>query len=78
VNRLNPTAVFLIALVVVLTAFVVPGPVGGMLLLLVAALAGALLLGSWTTLPAGGRTLRVGVLALLVAIGLYRILAGVA
>jgi hypothetical protein len=74
VNRLNPTVVFLVACVLVLVALFVPGAVGGVLLLLVAAVAAALLFGTWQRLPLVGRVARLVVLALLVVMAIKRFL----
>ncbi len=74
VSRLNPTVVFLIAAALVLVALFVPGPVGGVLLLLVAAVATALLVGAWERLPLVGRAARLVILALLLVMALKRFL----
>jgi hypothetical protein len=74
VNRLNPTAVFLASTIVVLAALFVPGPVGGVLLLLVAAGAAAMLVGTWHRLGSAGRAARLAVLALLVVLAAQRFL----
>jgi hypothetical protein len=73
VTRWNPTTVFLASTVVVLAALFVPGPVGGVLLLLVAAVAATLLTATWHRLPLVGRAIRLVVLALLVIAALRRI-----
>jgi hypothetical protein len=73
-NRINPTGIFLATIVLVLAALFVPGPVGAGLLLLLALVAGALLLGSWQRLPAGGRVVRLAVVALLVVFAVSRLL----
>jgi hypothetical protein len=72
-NRLSPTAVFLITIALVLGALFVPGPVGAVLLLVLAVAAGALLLGRWQRLPAGGRMIRLGAVALLVLLAASRL-----
>ena len=72
-NRLNPTAVFLVGLVVVLVALFAPGPVGGVLLLLLAAGTAVMTIGAWHRLPLVGRGARVVILALLVAFALKRL-----
>jgi hypothetical protein len=72
VNKLNPTVVFLVGTVIVLAALFVPGPVGGVLLLLVAAVAAAVLMGTWNRLPLVGRAARVVILALLVVMAFQR------
>ena len=71
-KRPNPTVVFLVATVLVLIALFVPGPVGGVVLLLVTAVAAALLFGTWDRLPLVGRVARIVVLALLVVMALKR------
>jgi hypothetical protein len=72
--RPNPTMVFLATIALVLAALFVPGPVGGVLLLVLAGLATALLLGSWARLPATGRALRLFAVGLLVLIAATRLL----
>jgi hypothetical protein len=74
VKNVNPTAVFLAGMVIVLVALFVPGPVGGVLLLLVAAVAAALLMGTWHRLPLVGRGARLVILALLVIMAVKRFL----
>jgi hypothetical protein len=73
-NRLNPTAVFLVGLVVVLAALFAPGTVGGVLLLLLAAGATVMTIGAWNRLPLVGRGARLVILALLVVFALKRLL----
>jgi hypothetical protein len=72
-NRLNPTVVFLVGTVVVLAALFVPGPVGGVLLLLVAGLAAVMTMAIWSRLPLVGKGARVVILALLVVFALKRL-----
>jgi hypothetical protein len=74
VNKLNPTVVFLVGTVIVLVALFVPGTVGGVLLLLVAAGAAAVLMGTWYRLPLVGRAARLVILALLVVMAFKRFL----
>jgi hypothetical protein len=74
VKNVNPTVVFLVGTVIVLVALFVPGPVGGVLLLLVAAVAAALLMGTWHRLPLVGRGARLVILALLVIMAIKRFL----
>ena len=71
-NKLNPTVVFLVGTVIVLVALFVPGALGGVLLLLVAAVAAALLMGTWHRLPLVGRAARLVILALLVVMAVKR------
>ena len=73
-KNVNPTVVFLVGTVIVLVALFVPGPVGGALLLLVAAVAAVLLMGTWHRLPLVGRGARLVVLALLVIMAIKRFL----
>ena len=73
-KNVNPTVVFLVGTVIVLVALFVPGPVGGALLLLVAAVAAVLLMGTWHRLPLVGRGARLVVLALLLIMALKRFL----
>jgi hypothetical protein len=72
VKRVNPTAIFLISLVLVLAALFIKGPVGGVLLLLIAAGAAALLVGSWNQLPLTGRIARLAVLGLILVAAVSR------
>lgn len=69
-NRMNPTTVFLAGTVLVLIALFASGTVGGILLLLVALVAGAMTMGVWPRLPLVSRGARLVVLALLVAFAL--------
>jgi hypothetical protein len=71
--RLNPTAVFLAALVLVLVALFAPGAVGGALLLLIAAGLGALLVTTWPVQSPRTRALRLVTLTVLVAVALVKI-----
>ncbi|WP_422773752.1 DUF6703 family protein [Plantactinospora sp. WMMC1484] len=72
--RVNPTAAFLGALVLVLVALFAPGIVGGALLLLLAAGLAALLVTTWPVQRTATRTLRLLILTLLVAAALMKIL----
>jgi hypothetical protein len=74
VKNVNPTVVFLVGTVIVLVALFVPGPVGGALLLLVAAGAAVLLMGTWHRQPLVGRGIRLVILALLVIMAIKRFL----
>ncbi|MCW3816754.1 hypothetical protein ONA91_20115 [Micromonospora sp. DR5-3] len=72
--RLNPTAVFLATLALVLVALFAPGPVGGVLLL---ALAGGLvwlMSVTWPVQRPGTRVLRLVILTLLLAVALAKLL----
>ncbi|MFI7607939.1 hypothetical protein ACIBTV_22750 [Micromonospora sp. NPDC049366] len=72
--RANPTAVFLITLVLVLIALFAPGPVGGALLLALAAALIALLATTWRVQAPQTRLLRLVMLTLLVAVALVKLL----
>jgi hypothetical protein len=72
-NRLNPTVVFLVGTLVVLAALFLPGPVGGVILLLVAAVAAVMTIAMWDRLPLVGRGARLVILAILVAGALKRL-----
>ena len=72
-NRLNPTVVFLVGTVVVLAALFLPGPIGGVILLLVAAVAAVMTIAMWDRLPLVGRGARLVILAILVAGALKRL-----
>ena len=74
VKNVNPTVVFLVGTVIVLAALFTPGPVGGVLLLLVAAVAATLLMGTWHRLSLAGRGTRLVILALLVIMAMQRFL----
>ena len=71
-KKANPTTVFLVTLALIIAALFVPGPLGGLLLLAVAGLAGWLLLGTWARLDPLGRGVRVAILALLVFMAVQR------
>jgi len=74
VKNVNPTVVFLVGTVIVLAALFLPGAIGGVLLLLIAAVAAVLLMGTWHRLTLVGRGARLVILALLVITALQRIL----
>jgi predicted neutral ceramidase superfamily lipid hydrolase len=72
-GRLNRTAVFLAAVVVVFAALLLPGFIGSAFLLGIAfALAGLLIL-TWSRHPPGARVFRLAVLALLVVLAIVRL-----
>lgn len=73
VSRVKPTTAFLGALVLVLLGLFVPGVVGGVLLLVLALLVGALTVGTWQRRAGVLRPLRVGVLLLLLVVALMKI-----
>ncbi|MFD2767880.1 DUF6703 family protein [Micromonospora eburnea] len=72
--RLNPTAVFLATLALVLVALFAPGPVGGMLLLLLAVLLVWLMTATWAVQRPATRLLRLLMLTLLIAVALAKLL----
>ena len=72
VQRVNPTVVFLVSLVLVIAALFIPGPVGGVLLLLVAGLAAFLLVTTWDRMPPAGRAARLLVLGVILGLALSR------
>jgi len=57
----------------VLAALFLPGPVGGVILLLVAAVAAVMTIAMWDRLPLVGRGARLVILAILVAGALKRL-----
>ncbi|MFS8479750.1 MAG: DUF6703 family protein [Micromonosporaceae bacterium] len=71
--RLNRSAVFLVTLAVVLVALFAPDPIGGLLLLLLAAGLAAVALHTWPVQPPATRALRLLVLGLLVVIALTKL-----
>jgi hypothetical protein len=71
--RLNPTTVFLGALVLVLLGLFVPGAAGGALLLILALVVGVLVVGTWERRPAT-RPLRLAVLLLLMVVALSKMI----
>jgi hypothetical protein len=74
VKNVNPTVVFLVGMVIVLAALFLPGAIGGVLLLVIAAVAAVLLMGTWHRLTLVGRGARLVILALLIITALQRIL----
>ncbi|MFG1953828.1 hypothetical protein [Micromonospora sp. NPDC048830] len=72
--RANPTAVFLVTLVLVLVALFTPGVVGGALLLVLAAGLVALLLRTWPVQAPATRVIRLVMLTLLVTVALAKLL----
>lgn len=71
--RLNPTAVFLGALILVLLGFFLPGVVGGLVLLVLVLALGALAVATWPLRPAT-RPLRLAILALLLVVAIIKII----
>jgi hypothetical protein len=72
--RANPTAAFLLTLVLVLVALFTPGVIGGVLLLALAAALVALLRTTWPVQPPATRVIRLVMLTLLVAVALAKLL----
>ncbi|MEV0156786.1 DUF6703 family protein [Micromonospora sp. NPDC050686] len=72
--RANPTTVFLATLILVLVAFFAPGPVGGVLLLVLAAALFWLLATTWPVQAPQTRVLRLVMLTLLVTVALVKLL----
>ncbi|MFI5844377.1 hypothetical protein ACIA8K_32245 [Catenuloplanes sp. NPDC051500] len=73
-SRLNPTGVFLATLLVVLLGLLIPGPAGGVILLLLAAGVTALAVSSWRVTAASLRPVRIVMIALLVAAAVWKLL----
>jgi hypothetical protein len=71
--RLRGTPVFLATLALVLLVLFAPDPIGGWLLLVLAAGLGALLARTWPLHPPAVRALRLLVLAMLVVIGITKL-----
>lgn len=71
---LNPTAVFLATLALVLVAFFAPGPAGGVVLLLLAAGLVWLMSVTWVVQRPATRLLRLVMLTLLIAVALAKVL----
>ncbi|GAA4580781.1 hypothetical protein GCM10023176_60790 [Micromonospora coerulea] len=72
--RVNPTTVFLATLVLVLVALFAPGPVGGLLLLVLAAVLVWLMVTTWPVQAAATRVIRLVMLTLLIAVALAKLL----
>ncbi|WP_406041945.1 hypothetical protein OG799_00520 [Micromonospora sp. NBC_00898] len=72
--RVNPTTVFLATLVLVLVGFFAPGPVGGGLLLALAAGLVWLMVTTWPVQRPATRVLRLVMLTLLVAVAMAKLL----
>ncbi|SCG60676.1 DUF6703 family protein [Micromonospora inositola] len=71
--RVNPTTVFLATLVLVLVALFAPGPVGGLLLLALAAGLVWLMVTTWPVQRPATRVLRLVMLTLLIAVALAKL-----
>jgi hypothetical protein len=72
-NRLNPTAVFLTVLVLVLGGLLLPRPYGGILLLVLAAGLAAMLVSTWQRGTQQARATRVIIFALLIVLAVYKL-----
>jgi len=72
--RVNPTSAFLVALVVVLAGLFLPGAIGGLILLLLAAGLAILLARTWPVQSPPTRAIRLVMVTLLVAVALFKIL----
>ena len=73
INRLNRTTVFLGTLALMLAGLFLPGILGALLLVALAAGLGLLLTRTWAYLPGGARALRLLVLAVLVIAAVRKI-----
>jgi hypothetical protein len=71
--RLNPTTVFLATLALVLVALFTPGPVGGVLLLLLATGLVWLMSVTWAVQRPATRVLRLVMLTLLITVALIKL-----
>ncbi|GHJ06269.1 hypothetical protein TPA0907_06360 [Micromonospora humidisoli] len=71
--RANPTSVFLATLALVLVALFAPGPVGGLLLLALAAGLVYLLTVTWSVQASQTRLIRLVMVTLLVAVALVKL-----
>jgi hypothetical protein len=71
-SRLNPTGVFLATIALVLGGLLLPGAVGGLLLLALAGALAALLTVTWAHHGTRTRVLRLAVLALLVVLAVIK------
>ncbi|MEV4513040.1 DUF6703 family protein [Dactylosporangium sp. NPDC049525] len=72
-GRISPTSAFLGVGVLVFVALVLPGPVGGLVLLAVAAGAGWLLAQTWRLHPARARVIRLAILGLVVLLAVMKL-----
>lgn len=73
-GRMNPTAVVIGMVGLFLLVLLLPNPYAGLLILAIAAGLVALLTRTWLVLPAQQRVLRLVAIALLVVIGVSRLL----
>ncbi len=72
--RINPTAAFMVTLVVVLAGMFLPGIVGGALLLVLAGALATLTMTTWPVQPPATRVVRLLMLTLLVVAALAKVL----
>jgi hypothetical protein len=72
--RVNPTAAFLGALVVVLAGLILPGAVGGAVLAALAVALGRLTASTWSVQAPQTRVVRVLMLAVLVTVAIFKIM----
>ena len=72
-GRVNPTTAFLGVGTLVFVALVLPGAVGGLLLLALAAGAGWLLAQTWQAHPPRGRVMRLAILGLIVLLAVAKL-----
>ena len=72
--RLNPTTVFLVSVALVLAGLLLPGALGALAVLVLAAASAGLLAVTWQHLDPLARVLRVVILGLLVAFGVAKLM----
>ncbi|WP_327008785.1 hypothetical protein OHA72_16945 [Dactylosporangium sp. NBC_01737] len=72
-GRISPTAAFLGVGVLVFVALVLPGALGGLILLALAAGAGWLLAQTWRAHPPRARVIRLSILALVVLLAVAKL-----
>jgi hypothetical protein len=72
-SQVNPTTVFLVTGVLVIGGLLAPGPVGGVLLLLLAAALAALLSVTWSLGTPRTRAARLVILGVLVTLAIIRL-----
>ncbi|MDR7278569.1 hypothetical protein [Catenuloplanes atrovinosus] len=72
-SRLNPTGVFLATLLVVLLGLLIPGPAGGVILLVLAAAVTALAAAAWRVTSPSLRPVRIAMVALLIVAAIWKL-----
>jgi hypothetical protein len=72
-GRANPTAVFLTTAALVLGGLLAPRPYGGLILAVLATAVAALVTVTWSRGTSSRRAARLAILALLIALTLYRL-----